>query len=169
MGFQAGGDELTLVAPFHEALVAQFGASLAAVDVDDDGYADVLAGAPGTDVTASGALAADAGAAVLLHGSADGLAAAAAKEYDTEHAGVLGAAEAGDRLGSAVAVADLTGDAVLDLAIGSDGENAGDGTVLTLNGGSDGTPVPESGSYYGPVALGLSTGSHLKVGAVLAR
>ncbi|MGW1008067.1 FG-GAP-like repeat-containing protein [Streptomyces sp. NPDC002520] len=147
----------------------EFGASLAVADVNGDGYADVLAGAPGTDVTVSGTPAADAGAALLLHGSADGLTATAADVYDTERAGVPGAAEAGDRLGSAVTLADLTGDGVPDLAIGSDGENAGDGTVLTLNGGPDGTPVPASGAYYGPVALGLSTGSGLGVGAVLAR
>jgi hypothetical protein len=68
-----------------------------------------------------------------------------------------------------VSLADLTGDGVPDLALGSDGENAGDGTVLTLNGGPDGTPVPESGTYYGPVALGLATGSGLGVGDVLAK
>ncbi|MEU6574974.1 FG-GAP-like repeat-containing protein [Streptomyces sp. NPDC046805] len=147
----------------------RFGASLAVADVNDDGYADVLAGAPGTDVTVSGTPAADAGAAVLLHGSANGLTATGADVYDTDRAGVPGAAEAGDRLGSAVSLADLTGDGALDLAVGSDGENTGDGTVLTLNGGADGTPVPESGTYYGPVALGLSTGSGLGVGAVLAR
>ncbi|MFG2357266.1 FG-GAP-like repeat-containing protein [Streptomyces sp. NPDC048521] len=143
----------------------RFGASLATADVNGDGYADVLAGAPGTDVQG----AADAGAALLLHGGSGGLTAAGAQEYDADLLGVPGAAEAGDRLGDAVSLADLTGDGVPDLALGSDGENAGDGTVLTLNGGPDGTPVPESGTYYGPVALGLATGSGLGVGDVLAK
>ncbi|MDQ0992644.1 FG-GAP-like repeat-containing protein [Streptomyces sp. V3I7] len=148
----------------------RFGASLALADLNDDGFADVLAGAPGTDVTVADSPAADAGAAVLLHGSPSGLTATGADVYDTERAGVPGAAEADDRLGGAVSLADLTGDGVPDLVIGSDGENSGDGTVLTLSGGADdGMPVPSSGAYYGPTAFGLAAGAGLGVGAVLAR
>ncbi|MFC3577049.1 FG-GAP repeat protein [Streptomyces yaanensis] len=109
-----------------------------------------------------------AGAALLLHGGTGGLTATEAEVYDAERTGVPGAAEAGDRLGAAVSLADLTGDGHPDLALGAEGENAGDGTVLTLRGGPDGAPVPESGTYYGPVALGLSTGSGPGVGGVLA-
>jgi hypothetical protein len=140
----------------------RLGASLAAGDTDGDGYEDVLAGAPGEDVgTAS-----DAGAALLLHGGPDGLTATGAEVYDTDLAGVPGAAETDDRLGSAVALADLTGDGRPDLALGADGENAGDGTVLTLNGGPDGV-APESGAYYGPTALGTSAAAG--IGGVLAK
>ncbi|WP_406172898.1 FG-GAP-like repeat-containing protein [Streptomyces sp. NBC_00996] len=140
----------------------RLGASLAAGDTDGDGYADVLAGAPGEDV----GTAADAGAALLLHGGPDGLTATGAEVYDTDLAGVPGAAETDDRLGSAVALADLTGDGAPDLVLGADGENTGDGTVLTLNGGPDGV-VPESGAYYGTTALGTSTAAG--IGGVLAR
>ncbi|MGW6396977.1 FG-GAP repeat protein [Streptomyces sp. NPDC055134] len=62
-----------------------------------------------------------------------------------------GAAEAGDRFGSAVTIADLTGDGVADLAIGAEGENAGDGTVMTLSGGT--------GTSDGPTALGTAAGA----------
>ncbi|WP_326774417.1 hypothetical protein [Streptomyces sp. NBC_01445] len=56
-----------------------------------------------------------------------------------------------DRFGSAVTVAGLTGDGVAGLAIGAEGENAGDGTVMTVGGGT--------GASYRPTALGTATGA----------
>ncbi|MEV0638617.1 VCBS repeat-containing protein [Streptomyces sp. NPDC050619] len=56
----------------------RLGASLAAGDTDGDGYADVLAGAPGEDV----GTATDAGAALLLHGGPDGLTAGRSTRND---------------------------------------------------------------------------------------
>ncbi|MEN8654728.1 FG-GAP-like repeat-containing protein [Streptomyces sp. 21So2-11] len=141
------------------------GTSVAVGDTDGDGYADVLAGLPGEDLTAGGADQADAGAVLLAHGSPEGLSAAGSATYNTDQAGVPGAAEAADRLGSAVAVADFTGDGYADLGIGSDGENAGDGTVLTLNSGASGV-VPASGLYFGPATLGTPVAAH--IGTVLA-
>jgi hypothetical protein len=121
----------------------ELGASVAVSDTDGDGYADVLAGAPGDD---SGA-----GRAFLLRGGADGLGVAGAVAYAQGSAPVPGAAEADDRFGSAVTVADLTGDGVAGLAIGAEGENAGDGTVMTVSGGT--------GTSYGPTALGADAGA----------
>ncbi|WP_327247780.1 FG-GAP-like repeat-containing protein [Streptomyces sp. NBC_01320] len=139
------------------------GTSIAVGDTDADGYADLLAGIPGADLSVAGAEQADAGAVLLAKGGPDGLTTTAT--YNTDQPGVAGAAEAGDRLGSAVALADFTGDGYADLGIGSDGENAGDGTVLTLNGAPSGV-VASSGLYYGPTALGVTTGSN--IGDVLA-
>ncbi|MFC7262635.1 hypothetical protein [Streptomyces lutosisoli] len=51
----------------------------------------------------------------------------------------------------------VTGDGTPDLALGADGENAGDGTVLTLNGGPGGV-VTESGAYCGPDVIPRSPG-----------
>ncbi|PJN09921.1 hypothetical protein CG723_19485 [Streptomyces sp. CB01635] len=56
-----------------------------------------------------------------------------------------------DRFGSAVTVAGLTGDGVAGLAIGAEGEHAGDGTVMTVSGGT--------GASYGPTALGTAAGA----------
>lgn len=121
---------------------SELGASVAVSDTDGDGYADVLAGAPGD---ASGA-----GRAFLLHGGADGIGVAGAVTYTQGTGPAPGTAEIGDRFGSSVTVADLTGDGVSDLAIGAEGENEGDGTVMTLSGAK--------GASYGPIALG-ATGS----------
>ncbi|GAB2860797.1 hypothetical protein GCM10027074_29890 [Streptomyces deserti] len=141
------------------------GTSVAVGDTDADGYADVLAGAPGEDLTVAGTAQADAGAVTLFRGGASGTSSSVSATYHTDLAGVPGAAEAGDRLGSAVAVTDLTGDGHADLGIGSDGENASDGTVLTLNSGPSGV-IATSGLYFGPGTLAAPTGS--RIGDVLA-
>ncbi|WP_329539846.1 N-acetylmuramoyl-L-alanine amidase [Streptomyces sp. NBC_01358] len=125
---------------------SEAGTSLALGDADGDGYADVLAGAPG-----------GAGRAYLLHGSAEGLTATGAVTFVQGSGGVPGAAEAGDRFGSAVTLTDLNGDGTADAAFGAEGENAGDGTVMTLTGGV--------GASYGPSAL--STGAGQGIGSVL--
>ncbi|MFD5120927.1 FG-GAP-like repeat-containing protein [Streptomyces sp. NPDC058385] len=129
----------------------ELGTSVAVSDTDGDGYADVLAGAPGGD---SGA-----GRAFLLRGGAGGPDASTAVAYTQGAGGVPGAAEAGDRFGSAVGVSDLTGDGVADLAFGAEGENAADGTIMTLSAGA--------GAAYGPTALGSPTGTG--IGGRLAR
>ncbi|MFJ8978090.1 FG-GAP-like repeat-containing protein [Streptomyces sp. NPDC102282] len=125
---------------------SEVGTSLAMGDTDADGYTDVLVGAPG-----------GAGRAYLLHGSASGPTATGAVTFVQGSEGMPGAAEAGDRLGSAVTLIDLNGDGTADAAFGAEGENAGDGTVMTLTGGA--------GTSYGPSALATAAGQG--IGAVL--
>ncbi|MEU1346265.1 N-acetylmuramoyl-L-alanine amidase [Streptomyces sp. NPDC005776] len=125
---------------------SEAGTSMAVGDTDEDGYADVLAGAPG-----------GAGRAYLLHGSAGGLTVTGAVTFVQGSGGVPGAAEDGDRFGSAVSLTDLNGDGSADAAFGAEGENAGDGTVMTLTGGA--------GASYGPTALATAAGQG--IGAVL--
>ncbi|MGX1955937.1 N-acetylmuramoyl-L-alanine amidase [Streptomyces anulatus] len=126
----------------------EIGASLTIGSADGDEYADVLVGAPG-----------GAGRAFLLNGSVDGLTASRAIAFVQGSGGVPGTAETGDRFGSAVDLPDLNGDGTADPAFGAEGENTGDGTVMTLTSGQ--------GASYGPSGLAASTGRG--IGAVLTR
>lgn len=106
----------------------RFGAEVALGDVDGDGHADVLVGAPGT--------AGGSGRAVLFSG---------------RHGGVLlefPGEDAGDRLGTSVSVGgDVDGDGIADLALGAPAgtpptgavevRSGADGSVLHLWTGSD--------------------------------
>ena len=100
-------------------LPPNFGASVAgAGDVDGDGYADVIVGAPGWGYApAPGAIVRDAGAAFLFLGSATGIADAdttmAAAQLDAPDDSILGASVAG--------AGDVNGDGYADVIVGAPG------------------------------------------------
>ena len=91
----------------------QFGSALAAGDFDNDGFADLAAGAPFESV---GSIV-DAGAVSVLPGSAAGLTTAGGQLFTQ----VGGTVEAGDLFGFAVAAGDFDGDTFADLAAGRPG------------------------------------------------
>ncbi|SDS18244.1 integrin alpha [Actinopolymorpha singaporensis] len=118
-----------------------FGASVDAGDVTGDGRADLLVGVPGEDL--GGAV--DAGAVVLLRGSASGLTGTGSQAWDQGHGSVPGAAESGDGFGHVVALLNLDGRGGLDAVVTSPGEKIGGepaevtaGSVTTFGGGSSG-------------------------------
>ncbi|WP_407560710.1 N-acetylmuramoyl-L-alanine amidase [Streptomyces sp. 184] len=140
------------------------GFSVAVGDVDANGHADVLAGVYREDMTRDGANRADAGTSLLLRGGSSGLSTASGspKAYHQDTAGISGVSEKGDRLGSSVLLADLSGYGRADLVIGVIGEDAYDGTLLQLDSGSEG--VSASGAvYYGKSALGTPAAGRLGV------
>lgn len=115
----------------------RFGAALAAGDTNGDGRDDLLVGVPGEGVGS----AAEAGMAVLLRGSANGLSATGAMSL-TQRGPMSGASEAGDRLGAAVALGDLDGDGDADAVLGAPGEKLGAanaaGSIHVLDGSANG-------------------------------
>ncbi|GAA4889180.1 FG-GAP-like repeat-containing protein [Streptomyces coeruleoprunus] len=133
------------------------GASVSVGDVNLDGYADVLVGVPGEDLTRGGVAQSNAGQAILIRGSATGMTATGSVAYHQDTTGVPGSTEPNDRLGAAVSLADLSGHTWAGLALGADGEDANNGTILHVDNSATGF-VPSSGVYYGTSALGAPAG-----------
>ncbi|MBO1332194.1 FG-GAP-like repeat-containing protein [Streptomyces sp. VRA16 Mangrove soil] len=142
------------------------GASVAVGDVDSDGYADVLAGAPNEDITRDGTNRSNAGTTLLLKGGSTGLTGSGAVAISEDTAGVPGATETNDTLGSAVALTDLSGYGRTDLVLGAAGEDAGDGTFLYVPANSTGLGL-SSTTYNGRTLLGTAAGARL--GGVFSR
>ncbi|MFJ1927315.1 FG-GAP-like repeat-containing protein [Streptomyces sp. NPDC088131] len=136
------------------------GASVAVGDYDLDGYADVMAGSPNEDITRAGVSRVDAGAVILFKGTSAGISGTGSVTYNQDTPDVSGDTESGDRLGSSVLLQDLSGYGRADLAIGADGENAGDGVFLQLDSGSAGISA-KSALYYGRSNLGTPAAAHL--------
>jgi lysophospholipase L1-like esterase len=141
----------------------RFGASLAAGDLDGDGYDDVVVGVPGEGLNGRS----EVGAVVIVPGSASGPAPSRARVLHQNAPEVPGSNESGDRWGDALAVGDLNGDGYDDVAVGAPGEGIGSSraagavTVLwgssagprgatTVHQGTAGVPgVNESGDRFG--------------------
>jgi hypothetical protein len=75
----------------------RFGAAIASADLDGDGFADLLVGAPGEDE--------DAGRITLIRGAVDGYAQSGNRAFEQDTPGMPGDKRAGSRLGAAIAVA----------------------------------------------------------------
>ncbi|MEU8789279.1 hypothetical protein [Streptomyces sp. NPDC048643] len=99
------------------------GANTAAVqdDFNGDGYRDVAVGAPGA---ANGSVD-EAGAVVVLYGSASGVSASHRTVITQATSGIPGAAEEWDQFGTTVASADLDRDGYADLLVGTPDEAVG--------------------------------------------
>ncbi len=151
---QAAGIKLT-----GSSLVAgdEFGTAIELGDVDGDGVADILAGAPKHDV--AGKL--DAGCTYLFLGGAT-LASRTADLADRVFDGVL----AGDRLGGRIACGDVDGDGSIDLVFGAGNVDVQGpvlrhdaGRVYVLRGGS--ALVQTNVSQAAIILDGLSAGDRL--------
>ncbi|MFD0550847.1 FG-GAP-like repeat-containing protein [Streptomyces rectiviolaceus] len=136
------------------------GWSVSAGDFNLDGYADVLTGAPNEDITRAGSAKTDAGTSLLLKGTSSGLTGTGAQAFSQDTEGITGSTESADRLGSSVVLTDLSGYGRADLAIGVDGEDEGNGTILQLDSGASGVST-SSGVYYGRTQLGTPAAAHL--------
>jgi hypothetical protein len=136
------------------------GTSVSVGDYNADGYADVLAGAPGEDLARSGVNYADAGDAILVKGTASGLTGSGSVAVSQDTSGVPGTAETGDRFGSAVSLTDLSGYGRADLTFGADGEDGTDGILLHLPSNSTGLGYSDA-VIFSKTTLGTPTDGRL--------
>ncbi|MEV8566116.1 FG-GAP-like repeat-containing protein [Streptomyces sp. NPDC051322] len=136
------------------------GFSLSIGDYNLDGYADVLTGVPYEDITRASVSEVDAGATLLLPGSTKGVTGVGSQAISQDTTGITGDTEKGDHFGTSVSLTDLHGTTRAELAVGTEGENTGDGTLLHLDTDTNGI-IPTSGINYGPASLGLPNGSHI--------
>jgi hypothetical protein len=113
--------------PFEE-----FGAELAADDLDGDGHDDLVAGSPGpVDVRHPGE-------ALVLYGSRSGLAADRAQLWTQDSPGVPGVGESQDAFGLAPRIGHYNHDRFADLALGVPNENQARGRTVVLYGTRNG-------------------------------
>lgn len=118
------------------AMASQFGYAVAgAGDVNGDGFADVIVGAPGLESST--------GAFSVFHGGSGGLATVA-------HVTVRGP-EVNSIFGGAVAgVGDLNGDGYDDVMIGATGVNTYTGAVYLYEGSADGVVADAADTFFPP-------------------
>jgi tRNA A-37 threonylcarbamoyl transferase component Bud32 len=102
----------------------EFGGVVAAGDLDDDGFADMVVGAPREDEGA--------GRITVIRGGRAGYALAGNSSYDQSSPGVPGPAAPGREFGSALTVLQLSSDPRPDLAVGATGA---DDRIMVVEGG----------------------------------
>lgn len=116
-------DQDTAGVPGTSGTYDGFGTAVASGDLDGDGYDDAVIGAPGEDVGTAG----NAGRVTVLYGSKNGLGAARSVTFaSTDPA-------SGDRFGSAVTAAHLTGETPGDVVAVLDARGA---ELFTYTGGA---------------------------------
>ena len=125
----------------------RFGHSLAAGDFDNDGFDDLVVGAPGESPGRDPR----SGAIIIFRGSASGL----TKGSFLTQRKSNGANEAGDRFGHSLAAGDFDNDGFDDLVVGTPGESPG--------------PDPKSGAIvvFPGSSTGLTRGTFLTQTAVV--
>ncbi|MBO1333630.1 FG-GAP repeat protein [Streptomyces sp. VRA16 Mangrove soil] len=156
-------DQSTAGVPGADEYEDAFGSALSVGDIDGDGLADVAVGSSDESIGS----ATTTGQALVLRGTPAGLSTSSGIQvFHQNTAGVPGDNEDIDRFGWAVSLTDVNADGHADLFIGSEHENAGNGSLTSLKGRSTGITTTGA-TTYGPSTVGLSTAGGPAFGAGL--
>ncbi|GAB3855512.1 hypothetical protein GCM10029963_50410 [Micromonospora andamanensis] len=147
----------------------EFGASLAAGDINGDGRDDLAVGAHKESI----GKVVEAGAVTVLYGGIDGLTSSGAQQLHQDQAAVPGSAEHRDHFGMALAIGKVNNNRYADLVIGAPHENdgsgaAGSGMVTLMWGSASGVKLSGATSVTG-AAIHHATGHRFTVAWYLGR
>lgn len=144
-GLSSSGDQRIL--PGTPEVHGMFGAAVTTGDFDNDGYADLAVGTPGTWVGGHE----QAGSVTMVYGSNGGLD-LGDWQYFSQAGAIAGVPEKNDRFGQALASGDFDDDGIVDLAIGAPGEAVGEelhaGLVHVLLGTGSGLTTAGNTSWH---------------------
>ncbi|MFE0674448.1 VCBS repeat-containing protein [Streptomyces sp. NPDC058867] len=136
-----------------------FGAALAVADVNRDGLADILVGAPHEALGSTKR----AGMVTVIPGRASGALGTGSYSFTQSTSGVPGGAEADDFFGTTVAAGDVNKDGRPELFISAAGENNHTGGVWVLPGGTS-RPTASGSKVYTARSIGLTQDADTLVG-----
>ncbi|MFC9283732.1 FG-GAP repeat protein [Streptomyces collinus] len=122
-----------------------FGGALAVADLNRDGLADIVVGAPAEDTGRP-----DAGQVTVIPGRRTGALGGGAYAFTQNTAGIPGADETDDSFGTTVAVGDINKDGKPELLVSAAGENDFTGAVWVLPGGTNGPTAKGSSVITAP-------------------
>ena len=152
----------------------QFGFAVAKGDFDNDGFDDLVVGAPGNNISSNGSTVNNAGAITAVYGSSNGLQTNRRVQLLTQNSpGIHGAAEQNDNFGEVLATGDFNGDGFDDLAVSATGESIESkrrvfvGAINIIPGSSAGLSSA-GGQMWTLEDLGYESKSHDKFGIATA-
>jgi hypothetical protein len=129
----------------------RFGGGLAVADLNRDGAAEIVVGAPYEAVGAAERT----GTVTVIPGRRSGALGTGGYSFQQDTSGVPSTSEAGDFFGTTVSAGDLNRDGRPELVVGAAGENGGNGAVFVLPGGSS-RPTGTGSRVFTLESLGMA-------------